>query len=71
MYIMFVPDVCGFRLENAFEILTSAGFENIVVHATAPPRLRGSGYDGSSRVVRQKKSVDNVIELLVCNIHIK
>lgn len=71
MYIMCVPDVCGFRLESAFEILKSAGFDNIVVHTTAAPRLRGSGYDVSSRVIRQKKSADNAIELLVCNIHNK
>jgi hypothetical protein len=68
---MHVPDVCGFRLENASEILTSAGFDKIVVHTTAAPRLRDSGYDGNSRVVRQEISADNVIELLVCNIHIK
>ena len=68
---MQIPDVSGFRLENAFEILTSAGIERIVVHTTAPPRHRDTGYDSNSRVIRQKASEDNTIELLVCNIHIK
>ncbi len=68
---MQIPDVSGLRLKKAFEILTCAGFKEIVVNTTAPPRRRASGYDDNSRVVRQKISADDVIELLVCNIHIK
>jgi beta-lactam-binding protein with PASTA domain len=63
-----MPDVSGLRLEQAIDILTSMGFEKLTVDITAPPRMRGAGYDGSSRVIRQTVAADGTVGLLVCNI---
>ncbi len=63
-----MPDVSGLRLEQAIDILTSLGFEKLTVEITAPPRMRGAGYDGSSRVIRQTMAADGTNWLLVCNI---
>jgi len=62
------PDVSGLRLEQAMDILKSMGFDKLTVDITAPPRMRGAGYDGSSRVIRQTAAADGSIRLLVCNI---
>ena len=66
-----IPDVSGLRLEQAIELLTSEGFEKLTIHTTAPPRMKGAGYDGHSRVVRMTVAADDSIELLVCNIILK
>lgn len=63
-----MPDVSGLQLEQAIEILTSMGFDKLTIDTTAPPRMRGAGYDGSSRVIRQTMAADGTIWLLVCNI---
>lgn len=65
---MQMPDVSGLRLEQATDILTAMGFDRLTVDITAPPRMRGAGYDGSSRVIRQTLDADGAIGLLVCNI---
>jgi len=63
-----VPDVSGLRLEQAMNILKSMGYDRLTVDVTAPPRMRGAGYDGSSRVIRQTVAEDGTVGLLVCNI---
>ncbi len=63
-----MPDVSGLRLEQAIDILESMGFNKLTIDITAPPRMRGAGYDGGSRVIRQMMAADGTIELLVCNI---
>ena len=64
---MHIPDVSGYRLEKALEILKANGMEKVTVTLTAPPRLRNAGYDGQSRAVRQSILDDGTVELLVCN----
>lgn len=66
-----MPDVSGLRLEQAIELLTSIGFEKLTIHITAPPRMRGVGYDSNSRVIRQTMADDDSVVLLVCNILVK
>lgn len=65
---MRIPDVSGYKLENALELLKAQGIEKVVVKFTAPPRMSAAGYDGSSRTVRQSILDDGTLELLVCNI---
>ncbi len=65
---ILIPDVSGLQLEQAIELLTSKGLGKPIIHTTAPPRMRGAGYDGHSRVVRMTIEADDSIELLVCNI---
>ena len=62
-----MPDISGFRLEQAIRILKEKGFDKFTIHTTAPPRKRDAGYDGNSRVIRQRLSDDGNICLLVCN----
>lgn len=67
---MDIPDVSGYKLDRALELLKIQGFDKTEVKLTASPRLRDAGYDGSARVIRQSVSVDGTIELLVCNLNI-
>lgn len=64
---MQIPDVPGFELVKALELLKAQGVDKISVHITAPPRLRGEKYDDHSRIVRQRVLDDGMLELLVCN----
>lgn len=68
---MDIPDISGFRLDQALELLKDKGSMKISVKLTASPRLRDAGYDGSSRVVRQLLGDDGILELLVCDLNIK
>ena len=62
---MSMPDVSGYKLEKATELLASNGFHKIDVRFTASPRTRQAGYDSNSRVVRQSISSDDTVILLV------
>ncbi len=62
-------DVSGRRLEDAIELLAYQGFGKVSIKLTASPRLRDKGYDADSRVVRQRMSDDDTVELLVCNVN--
>ncbi len=64
---MDIPDVSGYMLEKAVKLLASHGYSRIEVQLTASPRMRQAGYDKNSRVVRQSKSADDTIVLLVCS----
>jgi hypothetical protein len=64
---MDIPDVSGYKLEKAAELLASHGYSRIEVQLTASPRMRQAGYDKNSRVVRLSKSADDTIVLLVCS----
>lgn len=66
-----LPDVSGYRLEDALKVLKSYGVEKIEILQTAPPRQRDAAQDGNSRVIRQVSSAEHSVELLVCNIDIK
>ena len=65
---MLIPDVSGYKLDNALELLKAVGIEKISVQTTASPRRRDAGYNGSSRVIRQSMNEDGSLILLVCNI---
>lgn|GEM_PF-591325 len=63
-----IPDVSGYKLEKAINMLASLGYSKVEVQLTAPPRLRQAGYGKNSRVVRQSVSSDDTIVLLVCGL---
>jgi hypothetical protein len=67
---MDIPDVSGYRLEQALALLKKQGFEKTEVRLTASPRLREAGFDGGARVVRQSEAEDGTIVLLVCNMKV-
>ncbi|HEX2944571.1 MAG TPA: PASTA domain-containing protein [Clostridia bacterium] len=62
-----IPDVSGYRLAKAKDLLASLGYTRVDVQLTASPRTREAGYGENSRVVRQSISSDDTIVLLVCN----
>ena len=62
-----VPDVSGYRLEDAVELLRAKGIKTINIYQTAPPGKKDKIYNGSSRVLRQVLAEDGSIGLLVCN----
>jgi hypothetical protein len=59
------PDVIGYKLEEALSIINSKGATVSSVSLTAPPRDKKTGTDFNSRVVRIKRSGENVYELTV------
>ena len=65
-----VPDVSGYILDKALEILRERGVVNVSVIQTAAPRLRDTEHDGASRVIRQSVAGNGTLELLVCNMNI-
>ena len=66
---MEIPDVTGFTLGVAVDILKAAGIAEIKVELTAPPREINKEYNCGSRVVRQKTSAGGTAqELVVCNL---
>ena len=48
---MQLPDVSGYELDNALELLKSVGIIDISVTLTAPPRRRDAGYNGSTGLI--------------------
>ena len=65
---MQIPDVAGYTLDDALELLKANGVKMVSVCMTAPPAKRGGGYDGNSRVIRQTRPGEGNLVLLVCNI---
>jgi len=65
---MQIPDVSGYMLGNALELLKARGIEKVSVRFTAPPRMRNASYDENSRTIRQVVLEDGTLELLVCNV---
>lgn len=66
---MQIPDVTGFTLGEALNMLKTAGIHETVVRMTTPPRQRDMKYDMNSRVVRQRTCSDSCIEeLTVCSL---
>ncbi|MGI6778291.1 MAG: hypothetical protein ACOX7R_09855 [Acetivibrionales bacterium] len=64
---MNIPDVTGFTLGEAKELIENAGMEIISISLTAPPRCRINGVDDACRVVRIRECEEGKIELIVCN----
>lgn len=59
----------GMLLKEAKGVLSSEGILDYDIILTSPPRLSGSGYSDASRVilVKQDKSNDSRLKVLVCN----
>ena len=64
---MGIPDIIGFTLREARELLASAGIDAADVEITAPPRRRGAGWHDNCRVVRIKAEDNGKIALVVCD----
>ena len=63
---MQIPDVAGYALDDALELLKASGVQTVSVCMTAPPARRGGEYDGNSRVIRQTRPDEGNLVLLVC-----
>jgi hypothetical protein len=63
---MQVPDVIGYTLGDAKNILKKAGVGIHRVEATSPSRQKGVEIGDDCRVIRCKSTDDGKIELIVC-----
>lgn len=63
---MNLPDIIGFRLEDATSILHRAGFELGKVDITNPPKEFGQEYRDGLRIVRIESIQGNIVNILVC-----
>lgn len=57
------PDVVGYLLEEAQEILRAAGWRIVEIAETRPPRR---ALVGPQRVVRQRSGAEGGVQLVVC-----
>ena len=65
---MTYPDIEGYSLVDAINILDECNIEISNIKITAPPRQFGSiTYDGSFRVLRVFANNRKKVELLICN----
>ncbi|HHW32091.1 MAG TPA: hypothetical protein GXX20_10545 [Clostridiaceae bacterium] len=64
---MGIPDIIGFTVEDAIDLLLDSGFVIHKIETTSPPREKSSEYHDFYRVVRIRHIGDNKVELLVCN----
>lgn len=69
MVILSIPDVIGFTLREAREMLAGAGIDvsDVEIEITAPPRRRGTGWHDNCRVVRIKAEDNGKMALIVCD----
>lgn len=63
---MAYPDVCGFTLEKAVQILVKEGCSVEKINILKPPRDITNDYDGSYRVIKADFPKPSKAELLVC-----
>jgi hypothetical protein len=63
---MNVPDVIGYYLYEAKEILELAGINISSIKVTAPPRALDKEFDDSYRIIWQDSKNLKNIDLLVC-----
>ena len=62
-----MPDLLGYKLNNALEELTKRGFKDIIVTVTAPPRESGEKPCQDCRVLKMIYKASDKIEIIVCN----
>ena len=62
-----LPDIIGYKLNKALDILRAAGFIDVSVDITTSPREKDLKPHCESRVVRVVEKDNRKIELLVCN----
>lgn len=65
---MNIPDIVGFTLGRARELLENNGITIADISVTAPPRGRGGAYGDYSRIVRLEAVGEKRAALLVCNV---
>jgi hypothetical protein len=63
---MEYPDVCGYTLIKAKQMLKDKGYQVEKVKILKPPRDNTLEYDDSYRVVKVKLLDESNIEVLVC-----
>jgi len=62
-----LPDLIGYKLNKALDILNSRGIKNISVSITTQPHDKDRQINPESRVVRMIEDQDNKINILVCS----
>lgn len=62
-----LPDLTGYKLNKALNILNSRGIKNIYVSMTTQPNEKDREINPESRVVRMTEDHDNRINILVCS----
>ena len=62
-----LPDLIGYKLDDATAILKAEGFNDIVVHLTKSPREEDKQSSSESRVVRLTILEDKKVDLILCN----
>lgn len=61
------PDIIGYRLTDAINVLKEYGIEILEIKTTAPPRQVSDTYNGNFRVLKVFAVDSKKINLLVCN----
>ncbi len=62
-----LPDLTGYMLQRAEDILESYGVDEIEVVLTSPPWKREQQPSPKSRILRVSRITDRKVQLLVCN----
>lgn len=63
---MDIPDIIGFQLMEASELLVRAGFNIRDIKVVTPPRDTSGYYDDTYRVIRHQRLDGNNVILHVC-----
>ncbi len=64
---MNIPDVAGFRLDEAEDILKEHGVCDYDILVTKPPKAPEAEYNGNYRVIRLQYDKKGLLKLLICN----
>ncbi|MCR4434604.1 MAG: hypothetical protein NUV41_01940 [Eubacteriales bacterium] len=63
---MGIPDVIGFTVDEAVQVLDTVGIIHYEVEVLSPPGHTESGYDKHYRVIRINAVESSKVKLLVC-----
>ncbi len=63
---MEIPDIIGFNLGDALEVLKKGNIPICKIDVTSAPRLKCLQYDDSFKVLRMSSTVDKKVKLLIC-----
>lgn len=61
-----MPDIIGYKLDEAEIILKEAGLTIASIQVTTPPRMKIYQYDNQFRVVKLNVLCNKSVELIVC-----
>jgi hypothetical protein len=61
-----IPDIIGFNLRDAVEVLKNKNIGIDTIEITSAPRLKCQEYDDTARVLRILLAEDNKVKLLIC-----